>query len=205
MLPNVCVSCVVRLDTIRDSRNVAIYTHARELRDDRETRARERERAIKPRVSRDTSPEPLPARSAEAWSSERGVRARRPLAGPARFFTSLVGPPAFLSKLRSKYKDKVSLIIRRHFIHGALATRAHLSTLCASAAPQRRRSVGSSAPATTARRCARPRAFLYTLYHHTDTIARARQPASKLLLLCGQLCGRERRGRGRLHPGRHLA
>ena len=92
-----------------------------------------------------------------------------------------------------------SLIIRTHFIH-SFGTRAHLC-LRQRRAPQRRRSVGSSAPATTARRCARPRAFLYTLYHHTNTIARARQPASKLLLLCG----RERRGRGRLHPGRHLA
>ena len=97
-----------------------------------------------------------------------------------------------------------SLIIRTHFIH-SFGTRAHLSLRQRRAAASAQRAVGSSAPATTARRCARPRAFLYTLYHHTDTIARARQLASKLLLLCGQLCGRERRGRGRLHPGRHLA
>ena len=63
-----------------------------------------------------------------------------------------------------------------------------------------RRSLAGAASAPP-RRCAyyplavRGRAFLYTLYHHTDTIARARQPACKLLLLFG---------RERLHPGRHL-
>ena len=146
------MSCVVRLDTIRDSRNG--YIHTRGARE----RLRARQRFFL---------SPGPARpAAGAGEAERCPRTSP--AGRSRFFTSLVGPPAFLSL----------------FAHISFTALAHAHTsVCASAA---RRSVGAASaarhqpPPRGADLCAAARVLVHTPAHYTTTPTRSLAPASLL-------------------------
>jgi len=158
------VSCVVRLDTIRDSRNGYIHTRG----------ARERLRA---RQRFFLSPGPAAARpAAGAGEAERCPRTSP--AGRSRFFTSLVGPPAFLSL----------------FAHISFTALAHAHTsVCASAA---RLSVGAASAARhqpPPRGAVRGRARSCTRY--TTTPTRSLAPAS-LLPSCSCSAGESGEGVG---------
>ena len=136
------MSCVVRLDTIRDSRNG--YIHTRGARE----RLRARQRFFL---------SPGPARpAAGAGEAERCPRTSP--AGRSRFFTSLVGPPAFLS-------------LFAHISFTALA-HAHTSAPRAAASAQRRQ-LGTSHH--RAALCAAARVLVHAIPPHQHD--RSRPPA----------------------------